>query len=76
MLECDGFRSIIFYRDRLGLKLTRRFEVKENNTEIAFLEDPDGNAVELRDSCARGGPSQSLAIAAEVFLFVHQVSVR
>ena len=43
----DLDRSIIFYRDRLGLKLTRRFEVKENNAEIAFLEDPDGNAVEL-----------------------------
>lgn len=43
----DLDRSIIFYRDRLGLKLARRFEVKENNAEIAFLEDPDGNAVEL-----------------------------
>ena len=43
----DLDRSIIFYRDRLGLKLTRRFEVKENNAEIAFLEDPDGSAVEL-----------------------------
>lgn len=43
----DLDRSIMFYRDRLGLKLTRRFEVKENNAEIAFLKDPDGNAVEL-----------------------------
>lgn len=43
----DLDRSIIFYRDRLGLKLTRRSEVRENNAEIAFLEDPDGNAVEL-----------------------------
>ena len=43
----DLDRSIIFYRDRLGLKLTRRFEVEENNAEIAFLEDLDGNAVEL-----------------------------
>jgi lactoylglutathione lyase len=31
----------------LGLKLTRRFEVKENNAEIAFVEDPKGNAIEL-----------------------------
>ena len=59
LLECDGFRSIIFYRDRLGLKLTRRFEARENNAEIAFLEDPDGNAVEVRESCARGGRSES-----------------
>lgn len=43
----DLDRSIAFYRDQLGLKLTRRVEIKENNAEIAFLEDPDGNAIEL-----------------------------
>lgn len=43
----DLDRSIAFYRDRLGLKLTRRVEIKENNAEIAFLEDPAGNAIEL-----------------------------
>jgi len=43
----DLDRSLAFYRDRLGLKLTRRLEVKENNAEIAFLEDTDQNAVEL-----------------------------
>ena len=43
----DLDRSIAFYRDRLGLKLTRRVEVKENNAEIAFMEDPSGNAIEL-----------------------------
>ena len=43
----DLKKSIAFYRNRLGLKLTRRFEVKENNAEIAFLEDPGGNAIEL-----------------------------
>jgi len=43
----DLDRSIAFYRDHLELKLTRRVEVKENNAEIAFLEDPDGNAIEL-----------------------------
>jgi len=43
----DLSRGIAFYRDNLGLKLTRRFEVKENNAEIAFLEDPDENAIEL-----------------------------
>lgn len=31
----------------MGLRLTRRFEVKENNAEIAFLEDAEGNAIEL-----------------------------
>jgi len=43
----DLERSIVFYRDRLGLQLTRRFEVKENNAEIAFLEDAEGGAIEL-----------------------------
>lgn len=43
----DLDRSIAFYRDRLGLKLTRRVEIEENNAEIAFLEDPDGSAIEL-----------------------------
>ena len=49
VLDLD--KSIAFYRDRLGLKLTRRFEVKENNAEIAFLEDPDGSAIELTHWC-------------------------
>ncbi|WP_455285767.1 VOC family protein [[Eubacterium] cellulosolvens] len=43
----DLEKSIVFYRDRLGLKLTRRFEVKENNAEVAFVEDENGNAIEL-----------------------------
>jgi len=43
----DLDRSIAFYRDRLGLKLTRRFEVKENNAEIAFVGDSAENAIEL-----------------------------
>lgn len=43
----DLERSIAFYRDLLGLKLTRRFEVRENNAEVAFLEDPNGSAIEL-----------------------------
>jgi lactoylglutathione lyase len=40
-------RSIAFYRDHLELKLTQRVEIKENNAEIAFMEDPNGNAIEL-----------------------------
>ena len=43
----DLDRSIAFYQDRLGLKLRSRLEVKENNAEIAFMEDPHGNAIEL-----------------------------
>lgn len=43
----DLGRSIAFYRERLGLKLTRRLEVKEYNAEIAFMEDPEGNEIEL-----------------------------
>lgn len=45
VMELD--RSIAFYRDRLGLKLTSRVEIEENNAEIAFLEDLDGSAIEL-----------------------------
>ncbi len=41
-------RSVQFYRDRLGLKLTKRFEVSENNAEIAFFESEEGlGAIEL-----------------------------
>lgn len=29
------------------MKLTRRVEIKENNAEIAFMEDPQGSAIEL-----------------------------
>ena len=43
----DLDRSISFYQDRLGLKIRRRLEVKENNAEIALMEDPHGNAIEL-----------------------------
>jgi len=43
----DLEKSIAFYQGLLGLKLMRRFEVKENNAEIAFLEDTDENAIEL-----------------------------
>lgn len=43
----DLDRSIAFYRDHLELKLTQRVEIKENNAEIAFMEDPSGNAIEL-----------------------------
>ena len=43
----DMDRSIAFYCDPLELKLTRRIEIKENNAEIAFAQDPDGNAIDL-----------------------------
>lgn len=43
----DLDRSIAFYRDHLELKLTQRVEIKENNAEIAFMEDLSGNAIEL-----------------------------
>jgi lactoylglutathione lyase len=43
----DLDRSIDFYNKQLGLKLTRRREVKQNNAEIAFLEDEKGGAIEL-----------------------------
>ena len=40
-------RSIAFYTTHIGLKLTSRREVKQNNAEIAFLKDEDENALEL-----------------------------
>ena len=43
----DLDRSIKFYTEHIGLKFTRRREVKQNNAEIAFLEDEGGGAVEL-----------------------------
>lgn len=39
--------SIEFYTTHIGLKLTRRREVKQNNAEIAFMQDEFGNAIEL-----------------------------
>ena len=40
-------QSIAFYTNHIKLKLTGRREIKENNAEIAFLEDETGNAIEL-----------------------------
>jgi lactoylglutathione lyase len=43
----DLDRSIGFYTKFIGLKFISRREVKQNNAEIAFLEDEDGAAIEL-----------------------------
>ena len=43
----DMDRSIGFYTEQLGLKLTSRREVKQNNAEIAFLKDENDSAIEL-----------------------------
>jgi lactoylglutathione lyase len=40
-------RSIEFYRKEIGLRFVSRREVKQNNAEIAFLQDEDGGAIEL-----------------------------
>jgi len=40
-------KSIGFYTNRIGLTFVSRREIKENNAEIAFLKDQDGNAIEL-----------------------------
>lgn len=39
--------SISFYTRLVGLKFISRREVKQNNAEIAFLEDGSGGAIEL-----------------------------
>ncbi len=43
----DLDRSIGFYTEHTGLKFVRRREVKQNNAEIAFLQDESGGAIEL-----------------------------
>ncbi len=43
----DLDRSIKFYTESLGLRFISRREVKQNNAEIAFLEDGSGGAIEL-----------------------------
>ena len=40
-------RSIEFYTKHIGLQFISRREVKQNNAEIAFLQDKDGAAIEL-----------------------------
>jgi len=40
-------RSIEFYTKQIGLQFISRREVKQNNAEIAFLQDKDGAAIEL-----------------------------
>lgn len=43
----DLDRSIEFYTHLIGLRLVSRREVKQNNAEIAFLQDESGAAIEL-----------------------------
>jgi lactoylglutathione lyase len=43
----DLDKSIVFYTEQLGLRFVRRREIKQNNAEIAFLEDDAGSAIEL-----------------------------
>jgi len=40
-------RSIDFYTRLLGLKLLSRREIKQNNAEIAFLQDTEGKGCTL-----------------------------
>jgi lactoylglutathione lyase len=40
-------RSIDFYVKLMGLKLLTRREIRQNNAEIAFLQDPDGKGAKL-----------------------------
>jgi lactoylglutathione lyase len=40
-------KSIDFYTRFLGLKLLSRREIKQNNAEIAFLQDPEGKGCTL-----------------------------
>jgi lactoylglutathione lyase len=63
-------RSIDFYTGKLGLKLTSRREVKQNNAEIAFLKDESGGAIELthwrdKKSLAEGDNFDHIAFAVD-----------
>jgi lactoylglutathione lyase len=40
-------RSIDFYSRLMGLKLLGRHEMKQNNAEIAFLQDPEEKGAKL-----------------------------
>ena len=40
-------KSIDFYTRLMGLKLLNRREIKQNNAEIAFLQDPEGKGDKL-----------------------------
>lgn len=40
-------RSIDFYTRLMGLKLLGRQEIPQNNAEIAFLQDQEGNGAKL-----------------------------
>jgi lactoylglutathione lyase len=40
-------RSIDFYTRLMGLKLLGRHEIRQNNAEIAFLQDPEGKGAKL-----------------------------
>jgi lactoylglutathione lyase len=40
-------RSIDFYTKLMGLKLLGRHEIRQNNAEVAFLQDPAGKGATL-----------------------------
>ena len=40
-------RSIDFYTRLMGFKLVGRHEIRQNNAEIAFLQDPQGKGAKL-----------------------------
>ncbi len=43
----DLDRSIGFYTQLMGMKFVSRRDIKQNNAEIAFVEDGSGGAIEL-----------------------------
>jgi lactoylglutathione lyase len=40
-------KSIEFYTRLLGMKILSRKEIKQNNAQIAFLQDPEGKGSKL-----------------------------
>ena len=46
-------RSIDFYTRLMGLKLLSRHEIKQNNAEIAFLQDAEEKGAKLELTCYR-----------------------
>ena len=43
----DPKRSINFYTEFLGLKIVRRMEIPQTNSELVFLQDPKANGAIL-----------------------------
>jgi lactoylglutathione lyase len=63
-------RSVAFYRDLLGLKVVEKMDIPENNAQLVFMQDPEGEGaeIELTRYCS---PTQFVQAEYENRLFDH-----